>query len=108
MPIQTNAALFAPPLTSVPAAERWLDEIQAGHITSFRPIHGKVAGFHVVVNMAAVPLQKIPLLYQRDQETPMVRVTKVNHVHGCTIQQQTEGSVLCYPHLNLDIEWDDK
>ena len=105
MQTQKNASLFGPGHPSFQAALEWIARINSGEITSFAPIHGKIAGYHVEPSDAATPVQKFDPPIKPETE---VRVTAVNEASNISIVPDTDnpGVSYFYPHVNVDVEYE--
>lgn len=102
---QKNASLFAPACRTFEAAQGWIATVQSGEVTSFVPIHGKVAGYHVEADDQNVPLQKLTPPVKPETE---VRILKVNHIGNISIVPDKDDSTVAhyYPHINVDVAYE--
>jgi len=102
---QTGASLFGPAHPNFDAAKGWITNVQAGVITEFAPIHGKVAGYHVEPNDNNVPVQGFDPPIKPESE---VRIIKLNESGNIAIMPDADnpGSSYFFPHINADVEYE--
>lgn len=104
----TWASLFREGFDTIDEAIAWVKSIEDGTTTEFVPVHGRIAGYHVIQGERAVPIQAFdpPI-----KEGSAVIIVDVNSVHyyagnGVSIATNDDGKKLFYPHVNVDIEYE--
>lgn len=105
MHLQNGASLFGPAHASFDAARGWIANVRDGVVSTFVPIHGKVAGYHVEKTAINVPVQAFNPPIKPESE---VQIIKLNESGNIAIMPDTDspGSSYYYPHINVDVGYE--